>query len=119
MTTTKDNLRENVLSIINDIENGVKADPDYNKGYEEGEYISGYEYLSEALDIEYALNSDGSFKGARVLVAFGGPNIWINTVTQQVEGYWWGEDFTESFRDDAMEITAVLEDLFEALHQFH
>jgi len=45
----------------------------------EGEYMSGYEFLSEAFDVEYALNSDGSFKGDEEKKRWAHPNpekIW-------------------------------------------
>jgi hypothetical protein len=43
-------------------------------------------------------------EGFAVLVAYGGPNIWINTKDQQVEGFWWGDNFTLSYNNDEMGI---------------
>jgi hypothetical protein len=77
-----------------------------------GEMLSGYDYLSDVLDIEYIVNSKKEYLGARILVAFGGPNIWINTRTQQVEGYWWGSSSIWSYSEDAMDIDSALEDLY-------
>jgi hypothetical protein len=67
---------------------------------EDGEYMSAFDYLQDALDIEYIVNKDRDYLGARVLVAFGGPNIWVNTRTKTVEGYWWGEVARASFDDN-------------------
>ena len=64
----------------------------------EGEF-SAFDYLEDALDIEYIVNSKGEYLGARVLVAFGGPNIWVNTRTKTVEGHWWGDSAYTSFTD--------------------
>ena len=99
-------IKEQVLSIINTIENGHESEGlDYYDGqYEEGEIISGLDYISDALDVNWILNSEREFKGARLLVAFGGPNIWINTDSQTVEGFWWGDSFTASYSRDAMGI---------------
>jgi hypothetical protein len=74
---------------------------EWNEGRDienEGEF-SAFDYLEDALDIEYTFNSQGQYLGARVLVAFGGPNIWVNTRTGTVEGQWWGDSATASFTD--------------------
>ena len=78
----------------------------------EGVMQSAYDYLSDVLDIEYICNSKKEYLGARVLVAFGGPNIWINTRTQQVEGYWWGDKSIQSYNKDEIGLDDALEDLF-------
>jgi hypothetical protein len=39
----------------------------------DGEDSSAFDYLTDALDIEYIVSSKGEYLGARVLVAFGGP----------------------------------------------
>jgi hypothetical protein len=77
-----------------------------------GEIISGMDYLEGVLDIEYIVNSKKEYLGARVLVAFGGPNIWINTRTKQVEGYWWSDTSIQSYEYDEMEIDEALETLY-------
>lgn len=64
----------------------------------EGEF-SAFDYLEGALDIEYIVNNRGEYLGARVLVAFGGPNIWVNTRTHTVEGHWCGDSAYASFTD--------------------
>jgi len=63
------------------------------------EDYSVYDYISDALDIEYIVNSKGEYMGARVLVAFGGPDIWVNTRTLTVEGHWWGDSAYAQFTD--------------------
>jgi len=57
-------------------------------------------FMEDALDIQYIINQDKTYRGARVLVAFGGPNIWVNTQRGEVEGYWWGDDATADFIDN-------------------
>ncbi len=88
-------LKANVKSIADKLTNGF-TDEDIN---EDGEQMTAYDYLQDALDIEYVVNGKGEYLGARVLVAFGGPNIWINTRTKTVEGYWWGDSAFASFKD--------------------
>ena len=74
--------------------------------------MSGYDYLNDALDIEYTVSSDKQYLGARVLVTCGGPNIWIDTRLKQVQGYWWNESFIESYASDAMDLDGTLEEFF-------
>jgi hypothetical protein len=79
--------------------------------FEDGE-PNALEYLSDTFDIEYIVSGDGSYRGARVLVAFGGPNIWIDTKTNTVEGYWWNDKHFESFTDE-LGLDAALCELWE------
>ena len=76
----------------------------------EGEF-SAFDYLQDALEIEYIVNSKKEYLGARVLVAFGGPNIWINTRTKTVEGSWWSDSASASFQDN-IGLDEALEELF-------
>jgi len=78
----------------------------------EGELIDGLDYLSDVLDIEYVVSSKKEYLGARVLVAFGGPNIWINTRTKQVEGFWWGAKSIQSYNTDSLNLDDALETLY-------
>lgn len=43
-------------------------------------------------DIDYILDRDKDLKAVRVMVACGGPNIYINTWDRRVELYWWGSN---------------------------
>lgn len=77
----------------------------------DGEPMSAFDYLQDALDIEYIVNGKGDYLGARVLVAFGGPNIWVDTRRGIVEGAWWGDYATASFRDN-IGLDEALEELW-------
>ncbi len=74
--------------------------------------IGAYEYLSDILDIEYIVTSKSEYLGARVLVAFGGPTIWVNTRSKLIEGYWGNESCILSYRD-ALGLDEVLEEFWE------
>ena len=113
--STNDRLRDHVLTIVRAIENGYKAESsdDYDGQYEKGEIISGFDYLSDILDIEYYLSSDReTCLGARILVAFGGPNIWIDTRKGLVEGYWWGDSCVMAYHHDEMGIDDTVIELW-------
>ena len=89
-------LKSHVQSIADKLTNGF-TDDDLNY---DGEEMSAFDYLQDALDIEYIVNGKGEYLGARVLVAFGGPNIWVNTRTGTVEGSWWSDRAEASFKDN-------------------
>ena len=48
-------------------------------------------FMEGVYDIEWVTFQDGSYKAARLLVAGGGPSIWVNLQTKTVDGYWWGD----------------------------
>lgn len=75
------------------------------------EQMSGFDYLEDILDINFIINADRSFKGARVLVCFGGPNIWVDTTTDTIEGHWWGDEFSLSYKDN-IGLHEACEDLY-------
>ena len=76
-------------------------------------------FMEGVYDIEWITFQDGTFKGARLLVAGGGPTIWVNVKTDEVEGYWAGDHCTEPFQDN-LGLRAHLEQLHkESLEQLH
>lgn len=74
------------------------------------------DYLSDALDIQYLVGSDKSYRAARVCIAFGGPTAWINTHTRQIEAAWRSEtvyvDLPASFCD---QLDDWLEDYYDCI----
>lgn len=79
------------------------------------DYGDLYEYISDALDVEYTVNSRLEYLGAELLIAYGGPNVYVNTRTGSVEGYWGGEHIDYLLdRDAADALYALMEELFEA-----
>ena len=99
-------LNNQVQHIANTLTNGFGDELNYD-----GEEMTAFDYLQDALDIEYIVNSKKEYLGARVLVAFGGPNIWVNTRTKTIEGYWWADKATASF-DDGIGLDDALEELY-------
>ena len=57
-------------------------------------------WMEGTYDIRYYVDRDHGYLGAEILVAGGGPTIWVNTYTQQVEGYWGGDRVTVPFADN-------------------
>jgi len=67
---------------------------------EEWEGPCASHYLNDALDIEYTINSNLEYKGARVCVALGGPNIYIDTRHKVIRGYWGTDRVEVPYYDD-------------------
>ena len=55
---------------------------------------------NDIYDIEWITHRDKSYKAARLLVAGGGPNIWVNLQDMTVDGYWGGDRFSWGFVDN-------------------
>ena len=77
---------------------------------EEEEDIS--DWFNNVLDIQYIVNQKKEYMGARLLVTFGGPNIWVDTQYNKVEGYW-GTDTEVWSYEDNLGIDNMCQDLFE------
>lgn len=93
---------------------------DYGEAVEQGveesdiTEASGIDYLSDVLDIQYIVSGDRQYRAARILIAFGGPTAWINTLTGQVEAAWWSETvYRDLPRGFVEEIDNALEELWE------
>ena len=54
----------------------------------EGKNVYMQDFMEDVYDIEWITYQDGRYKAARLMVAGGGPNIWVNTQDGTVEGYW-------------------------------
>ena len=103
---TKTDLQKQVEHIAKQIQTG-----EYDTENEDG--CSAFDYLKDVLDINYIVESNRkTYKAARVLVTFGGPNIWIDTLHQRVEGYWWGEYAEARYTEDVLGLDDCLGELF-------
>lgn len=47
------------------------------------------DYFADCLDIEYRIGQFGAYRSVKIMVAYGGPNIYIDTASGSVELYWW------------------------------
>lgn len=56
---------------------------------DEPEQMSLYDCFADCYDIEYRCGSDREYRSVRIMVACGGPNIYIDTASKRVELYWW------------------------------
>ena len=75
------------------------ADDISNDSHDGG--ISGASrWMEDVYDIRYIVDGKKKYLGVMLMVAGGGPTIWVNTWTKEVEGYWGGDRVTWSFRDE-------------------
>ena len=79
----------------------------------EFELVSVYDWLDDALDIKYTVTADLDYSSGRVLVAYGGPNIYVDTAKERVELYWWSD------RADYGISTIACNELDEALKELY
>lgn len=90
--------------------------PNCGGDIEESEFeaVSIYDYFTgDIFDIEYRIGSNRDFRSVCVMVACGGPNIYIDTAAKAVQLYWW-TDFAEypiSY-SAAEAVNAYFEELF-------
>ncbi len=66
------------------------------------EQLSMWDYFSDILDVNWILNSKREYKACRLLVAFGGPNIYVDTLSGYVELYWWTDTARYKLRSDTL-----------------
>lgn len=50
-----------------------------------------YDFFDDYYDINYITDSYKEYKACRIMIACGGPNIYVNTWDGCVELYWWTE----------------------------
>lgn len=103
-------------SIRDDVENGTPFGEDTdafeNGETESPEELTAYDYLEDVLDIRYTVNSAREYLGARILVGYGGPNVWIDTNTNALEVYW-GQTATRYLPSEFIEqLDVALEELW-------
>ena len=84
--TCEEQLRRMCKSIAEEIHEGRGEDPG--------------KWMEDVYDIEWISHNDKSYKAARLLVAGGGPNIWVNLQTGTVDGYWGCDKVSHGFMDN-------------------
>lgn len=67
------------------------------------EQLDVYNYMEDALDIEYIIASTREFQSARVYVTLGGPSCWIDTERRTVELRWGGESACYGLLSDTVD----------------
>lgn len=80
----------------------------------DGEEFTAWDYLDDVLDITYRVRRNRELIGAELLLTYGGPNIYLDTGSMSLRGYWWGNS-AELFLD--LDHAPNIEELNEALRE--
>lgn len=117
MSNTANDLQKYVDGIAADLRRLYEADPtdeEREAAEENGDACDLYSYFADVLDIEYTISSRGDYLGARIAVALGGPNIYIDTREGYVKGYW-GTDRAERWIPSEIceEIDGIMEEYYD------
>ena len=95
--TCEEQLRRMCKSIANGI-----SEPEEITDEETGEKRTetASDWMEGVYDIRYIVDREKRYYSAELLVAGGGPTIWVNLNTKEVEGYWGGDRVTVPFSDN-------------------
>ena len=96
LSRCEQDLRRMVDSMADDFYK-VKASFDlneYNNLVDEELVDTGLTYY-EAYSVNYTYSQYGELTGVRVLLAGGGPNIWLDTEAREVQGFWGSDRYSK------------------------
>ena len=69
------------------------------------------DWMEGTYDIRYIVDREKRYMAAEILVAGGGPTVWVNLNTMEVEGYWGSDRVTVPFRD-SLDLDGYCEEMY-------
>lgn len=72
------------------------------------------ELFGEIYDTEYYIGGDGEYRGVRLMIACGGPNVYIDTREREVQLYWW-QDHARYYIDK--DVCDAIDELYEDIYR--
>ena len=102
--TCEEQLRRMCKDIAQEITDGLKIDDTSGTG-------TVTEWMEGVYDIRYIVDREKRYLGAELLVAGGGPTVWVNLDTKYVEGYWGGDRVNEPFIDN-LDLDGYCEEMY-------
>ena len=103
-----DHLKDNVDFWIDLITTG-----NHDFELDEDQDLPGYLSSNQIMEVKYVLDDKLDYVGSQLLVAFGGPNIWIDTQHQQVKGYWYEDEVIKDYYKDSIYLDDHIKELYE------
>ena len=91
--TCEEQLRRMCKDIAQEITDGLKIDDTSGTG-------TVTEWMEGVYDIRYIVDREKRYYSAELLVAGGGPTIWVSLNEMEVQGYWGGDRVTVPFADN-------------------
>ena len=61
---------------------------------------TAHDWMEGTYDIRYLVDREKRFMAAEIMVAGGGPTIWVDLWDNEVKGYWGTDRVTEPFIDE-------------------
>ena len=92
---------EQLVRMCKNIANSI-SEPQQITDEETGEKReeTAHDWMEGMYDIRYLVDREKRYMGAEILVAGGGPTIWVNLWDQEVQGYWGGDRVNVPFSDN-------------------
>ncbi len=96
----KESCHEKLRRMCNNIADSISS-PVMRRDPETGEkrQETAEDFMEGTYDIRYLVNRDKQYLGAELLVAGGGPTIWVDLWDLEVKGYWGADRVTVPFCD--------------------
>ena len=108
--TCEEQLRRMVRDIANEITSGkTERLSDYDSKCKV--ILEAHRFMEDVYNIRYLVDQNKMFLGAELLVAGGGPTIWVDTFREKVTG-WWGSDRIEWYYQDNIGLNDYLEEMY-------
>ena len=97
--TCEEQLRRMCKNIAEEITSGkTERLSDYDSKCEV--ILEAGRFMEDVYDIRYIVDREKRYYSAELMVAGGGPTIWVNLNTGYVEGYWGGDKVEQPFTDN-------------------
>ena len=87
------------------------SDPLKKEDRETIEVCPASDFMEGVYDIRYIVDREKRYLGAELMVAGGGPTVWVNLDTKYVEGYWGGDKVLEPFIDN-LDLDGYCEEMY-------
>ena len=97
--TCEEQLRRMCKNIADSITNPVISNDEQEDGSVE-QHGGASEWMEGTYDIRYLVDREKRYLGAELMVAGGGPTIWVDLWDKEVKGYWGGDKVLEPFIDE-------------------
>ena len=97
--TCEEQLRRMCKDIADGITNPVTSNDEQEDGSVE-QHGGASEWMEGVYDIRYIVDREKRYMGAELMVAGGGPTVWVNVYTKEVEGFWGFDKVIEPFIDN-------------------
>ena len=96
--TSEEQLRRMCKNIAEEISAGPQQ-VDIHTG-EDREEVTASSWMEDVYDIRYIVDREKRYLGAEILVAGGGPTVWVDLWDQEVKGYWGADRVCISYVDN-------------------